>query len=442
MIGRQIKDELTGFYASLLYTASVYCFIISGTFILPDAPQLFFWLISLYLLVNLVQEKEQSAINRKLLYLGTSIGFAMLSKYQSVFLWIGAFLYFLIFNRYVLKKRALYFSILISVIIFSPVIWWNIDNHFISYTYQGGRVNTFSSGVHAKYLLTELAGEFFYNNPVNFILVIIALMAAFREKEFISNDSIRVLLCLSLPLIAIVLFLSLFNPTLPHWTGPAYLSLILIAAAWLSSKQYRTVIPRQIAASIAFLLLTVVLGITQINYGLINFNKRTDNNRKQTLGKHDPSLDMFGWRQLKQKFSLILSKNDSIFKVNEQRTSYSELQTLNAELICPDAPIVSTKWFPAANLDYYVAQPLRKNLFVIGDLEAIHKYFWINKSRGGLKKLTDAWFINMSNNYTDPQEAFGSVFLEIIPSDTIPIIRNNHIVKYAFIYKLRNYSPE
>ena len=38
LIGKHVKNEQTGFYAALLYTASVYVFVITGIFILPDTP--------------------------------------------------------------------------------------------------------------------------------------------------------------------------------------------------------------------------------------------------------------------------------------------------------------------------------------------------------------------------------------------------------------------
>ena len=37
-IGKELKDDLTGWRAALLYTASIYAFVITGVFILPDTP--------------------------------------------------------------------------------------------------------------------------------------------------------------------------------------------------------------------------------------------------------------------------------------------------------------------------------------------------------------------------------------------------------------------
>ena len=46
LIGKQVKNEQTGFYAALLYTASVYAFVITGIFILPDTPLSVFSLLA------------------------------------------------------------------------------------------------------------------------------------------------------------------------------------------------------------------------------------------------------------------------------------------------------------------------------------------------------------------------------------------------------------
>ena len=48
-LGRLIKNERTGWYAALLYTASVYATILTGTFILPDTPLGTFYLTALLL---------------------------------------------------------------------------------------------------------------------------------------------------------------------------------------------------------------------------------------------------------------------------------------------------------------------------------------------------------------------------------------------------------
>ena len=47
-IGKELKDALTGLYSALLYTASIYAFVITGIFIMPDTPLMLFWLLAVW----------------------------------------------------------------------------------------------------------------------------------------------------------------------------------------------------------------------------------------------------------------------------------------------------------------------------------------------------------------------------------------------------------
>jgi 4-amino-4-deoxy-L-arabinose transferase-like glycosyltransferase len=51
-IGKELKDETTGLLAALLYTASIYAFVITGVFILPDTPMSLFWLLAFWMLIR------------------------------------------------------------------------------------------------------------------------------------------------------------------------------------------------------------------------------------------------------------------------------------------------------------------------------------------------------------------------------------------------------
>ena len=227
LIGRQINDALTGFYAALLYTSSFYCFILCGLFILPDAPQVFFWLLTLYFLTIALPDTSCSQKSRRfIIYAGASIGLALLSKYHSIFLVARMIIYVLVYNRNWLRTREFYIAFLLSGLIFLPVIFWNMENDFVSFTFHENRVGVSKSGVQPIFFLTELIGQIFYNNPVNVVIILAALIALIRKKEFLDNTQVRLLLWTSLPLVLVIITFSLFRSTLPHWTGPGYLGFI------------------------------------------------------------------------------------------------------------------------------------------------------------------------------------------------------------------------
>lgn len=421
LIGKQMRDEITGFYAALLYTASLYAFIIAGVFILPDTPQLTFWLLGVYSLLRSVVQPVNRKTKNMLLLSGLWLGLALLSKYTSVFLLVGAFLFVLLYNRQWLSEKELYFSAMIAFILFSPVVLWNVDNDFISFTFQSDRVGIFDAGFRGDFFLTELGGQMLYNNPVNYLLGIVAVIAFLRRKITINPHHGNMILFLSLPLILVFLFFSLFRHTLPHWTGPAWTTIIFLSAAFIREIRVRKgrngLFPPVIVSSLALMLIVVTLGVMQVRGGIL-FSDTSEG--EEDFGRKDVSLDMYGWRQLSGEFDHILDKEKELHNID------------------PGSPVISHRWFPAANIDYYLASPNGLNVLGLGSLDGLHKYAWITLDRGGFQIGMDAWYITVSRDFRDPVTMYGPYFSEIELAYTIPISRNRKHVMNAFIYYLKD----
>lgn len=420
LIGKQIKNEQTGLYAAFLYTASIYAFVITGIFILPDTPQNLFWFLALLMFVKTFQNKQNQS-SKFLILAGLFTGLSMLSKYTGVFLWVGVGLYILLFDRKWFKKPSLYISVLISVICLFPVIYWNIENHFASFAFHGNRVGLSDTHLRFDLIGTELLGEFLYNNPFNYILIIIALVAICKKQKYLNSNIQQLFLLMALPMIGIFWFVALFRATLPHWTAPAFNILIFVSAAFLSDKnpirENKIKIPFLIKASTILLAIILIIGCLEIKTGFIPM---PDNQPYHRLGKNDFTLDMYGWRNLKGDFAKV--RNEKIVQGLMKETD----------------GLVSENWFPLSNIDYYVANPLGINAYGLGNLEKIHKYLWINEIRGGLQIGNDYWFLTNSRDYKNPNDVFKGMFSEIITADTIEITRCGKPAKRYFVFLLKD----
>ncbi|RPI15915.1 MAG: phospholipid carrier-dependent glycosyltransferase [Ignavibacteriae bacterium] len=418
--GKKIKDERTGFYAAILYTASLYFFIITGVFIQPDTPMVFFWLITIFLFTEIFLKNEKTRKQRTFLLLaGLSIGLGMLSKYHSVYLWASIGAYILLYDRHWLKVKELYLAVLISVICFIPVIIWNIQNDFISFTFQSERIDVFKSGLQFNYFFQELSGQIFYNNPVNFIIILIALINI-RKIKYLEKNKMRLLILTGLPLILMFLLFSLFRNTLPHWSGPGYITLIILASAYLSNlyEKKSSLIPLSNKISLSVLILIIVFGVVEINFGIIPLSG--ESNAKPTeLGKNDVTLDMYGWKQAGEKFK----------QINDR-----EVKTGN---ISPNAQLFAHKWYNASHIDYYMAEPVNKITFALGRLDEIRNLNRINKKRGDITIVQEGYYISPSRDFKDPNEVCGSLFRTIVPIDTIRIERSGKIAENIFVYRLK-----
>jgi len=417
LIGTKIKNEKTGLYAAFLFTGSIYCSIISGFSLTPDAPLLFFWLLATSLMIDFLSATEiTSSERRKMLWFGLVAGFAMLSKYQGAFLWIAVFVYVGLFNRRWLKEFSFWIAGIISAICLLPLVFWNVQNEFISFTFHTARVAP-AWEFRLDYFLTEIFGQVAYNNPVNYVLIVVALIAFLKGRKFIELHHGKILVISAIPLWLIFTGFSLFRSTLPHWTAPAFLPLILIAAAFWSGQPEKKFF--WIKFPSFFLGGLVVFALWLINYSPLPLGKKSE---VKNFGEDDFTQDLYGWGQVSRAFKEFAKKEEA------------------AGTMLKDAGIISYKWFPAAHIDFYIAQPLRRKLFAIGEMNDIHKYAWINNYRGGLAKGEDYYHVAVSNVYKDPNDLFGNYFEKIEPVDTIEVKRGDKTIRYAFFYRLKNYN--
>lgn len=103
-----------------------------------------------------------------------------------------------------------------------------------------------------------------------------------------------------------------------------------------------------------------------------------------------------------------------------------------------NAPIISYRWFPAANYSYYAARGTDRYVLATGDTSAIHKFVWINQLHGGFKLNSDAWYITSSRDFRHPDLLPNLYYAKVFPPDTIPVKRMGKPVYYFYIYRLKN----
>jgi hypothetical protein len=419
-IGSFIRNERTGWFAALLYTSSLYCSIIAGTFILPDSPQMIFWLWSILLVLKIKAAHQQNKPLLALwLWFGIAAGICVMCKVHGAFLWFGVGMYALFIDRKWLSMKAMYIAAIISIAIASPILIWNIQNNFITYTYHGNRVALQNAGFNIESLSREILGSFFYNNPINFILV---WGAIFQLKKLDADRKLaRLILLLGLPLVLVLIGVSFFRDTFPHWSGPGYSCLLLLAAIRLDTKiSLPNLMPKILKASLALIFVVAISGI-----GLIQFYPGTlSTNQGNNLGEGDFTLDMYGWQQ----FGI---KMDSLYKADTAQ-----------HLMQASSQILIHKWFPAAHIDFYVASKTKQTTYALGKLTNLHHYYWLNAYKpSSLKQHDDAYCIMPSNNFDEAVlNYYKQQFESALPTLTIPIYRSGVLSKQYFVYRLKSYK--
>lgn len=423
-IGTFIRNERTGWYAALLYNASIYSCIIAGTFILPDSPQVVFWLAGLYYMVMLVQRTAEGKTISPWTWvmIGVLNGLCIMCKVHGIFLWGGLGVYILLYQRTLLASPWLYVSAFITAAIISPIIIWNVQNQFVTWNYHSNRVEVTAFSLDTDSFLQTIFGQLFYNNPLNVIAITIAVIYAGR-RVLLQQATQRLLLLCGLPIIIITTGVSLFRSVLPHWSGPGFLTLHFLAAAWFDStagaSEKSADKTHWLLKAATVLIVVVVVG----GLALIRLLPGTIGSKDQeSYGETDFTLDLYGWRQFGAAFT-------NWYQQQEQ-----------AGVLQPGIKIVCNKWFPAAHEEYYIARKTNSPVIGLGDINDLHHYAWLNRWRPSLQKEENALCIVPSNYPDNPAATYGKWFASAELIHTFAESRGGKNCRFFRIYLLKGYK--
>ncbi|MCX5657998.1 MAG: glycosyltransferase family 39 protein, partial [Candidatus Omnitrophica bacterium] len=150
---RNMFDKKTAFQTVLFISLLPLFFFVAGFFIMPDVPLLAAWAGALFFL------ERALLADRRLAWWGVGIcfGLGMFSKYTIVLLGLAILLFILLdkpSRRWLLCSEP-YVAMILAVIIFTPVIFWNANNNWASFFFQS--IRRFSAG--PKFSLPTLIGS-------------------------------------------------------------------------------------------------------------------------------------------------------------------------------------------------------------------------------------------------------------------------------------------
>jgi len=137
LTGKELYNHRAGVIAAIIFNL-LPTFFGGGMFLVPQLLLFLFWSLSFYLLVKIVKTGKA----QYWYLLGIYAGLGLLSDYIMGLFFIGTLIFLLISkeNRSWLLKKEPYIGALLSLIIFSPVIIWNLKLGFTPLFYWGGKM--------------------------------------------------------------------------------------------------------------------------------------------------------------------------------------------------------------------------------------------------------------------------------------------------------------
>jgi undecaprenyl-diphosphatase len=337
-LGRELSNKIVGASSALLFQV-IPLYTTFGVIFTIDSPFVFFWVLSLYLFYK-ATERQNLTANRRMLdaeqnngvscaepldsrktqastrywvLLGFAIGLGLLTKYIMVF-FIGCAFLFLVFSergRKILRTSSPYLSLLISLFIFSPVIFWNARNGWITVKHTAGQAHIAEGLRISLYSLLDFVGsQLGVITPILFILLIIALC---RRDD---GQKRAFLLWFSLPVIVFFTLKSIQGKVQANWAMTGYITgIIAFSEVFIIPwKRHSRRVKSLIIGAITLSLL-----VSSVAFYPSKFHIPL---------KLDPSARLRGWKELGKTISVIEAdthKKGNVFIFSDSYQTSSEL---------------------------------------------------------------------------------------------------------------------
>ena len=275
--GSRVAAIMIGFFTSLFLYKLIYdieqkskeaflavvalhaSFLFNALFLMLMPDTLLFLLILPLIFTVIKLEKENSLY--QWILLGALLGLAGLSKYTAVLFVIPIVLYFITKKRYELfYTPKIIPAIVVAFIIISPVIIWNMQNHWSSFLYQSDHV-VGENGMNLKAFLNSIGAQFGAYNPFLFPVAFYGLYKALTNK----NSTLYLSGLFGLVLILFFSYASLYKTALPHWSALFYMLFIPIGSYYIlqTSKQ------KYLKFAITFGLIISAIAYAELGFKII-----------------------------------------------------------------------------------------------------------------------------------------------------------------------------
>src|ERR1700761_7919589 len=239
LVTRKLFTAKAGFWAVAVMNLSAVFTVAIACWFQPDAPLMFFWLASIYFIVLLMFGRENESMeeirNSRRTWLlwimtGVCLGLATLSKYHVLFIFAGVFL-FVGTNkdqRHWLWHPGPYLAVLITLIFAIPVLWWNYNNNWASFVFQGARAGTGKKfALHFDWFFRSIGGQALWLLPWIWVPTIRELYRSFVNRLLSKAYSFTFWLSI-LPIVfftVVTLWADLQYHF--HWQAPGYMMLFI-----------------------------------------------------------------------------------------------------------------------------------------------------------------------------------------------------------------------
>jgi 4-amino-4-deoxy-L-arabinose transferase-like glycosyltransferase len=236
---------------------------------------------------------------------GGAFGLALLGKYAAIYSLVGIGLFWMFDRvaggRHVSPASLLVFAIAMAIAA-SPNLLWNLANDFTTVRHLGDNANLDRQSHDPLNSLRFLGAQFATAGPLVFTL----MFGILKDGR---DPVARLLLCLSLPVIAIIMVQAFLSEANANWAMAAMPALVVWLAGWLAGEESPRARVGMAALIINATLSVVILAVTLAG----------------SLGPLTPGSDplrrLRGWSQLASDSAAALTGHDATTIIADRRAA-------------------------------------------------------------------------------------------------------------------------
>lgn len=230
-IGRELGGSRAGLWAAILYAVAP-AFVLAGVFILPDGPLEMGSAFAVLWLVRITKADARAPFGHWILA-GLGLAVALASKYQAGLIPISALVFVALspLGRRWFLSPGLYAASVIGLIGLVPVLLWNSQNAWASFTFHSGRTG---DGLSLGNFGVMVLGQALYLLPPVIIFAIIGIKRGLDRNR---PEMLLVSLIALGPIVGFNIIYLMSESSFPHWTMPGWLFALPLAGIWLAERE-------------------------------------------------------------------------------------------------------------------------------------------------------------------------------------------------------------
>jgi len=219
---------------TVLLTHVVPLFVGGSVLMTIDPPMFFCWALATYFAAGAIFEGRRW----NWILAGLFVGVGFLAKYALMAWFVGLLLYLILYGREQLKAAWPWIAFIVACVPTTPVVAWNVQHGGASIWHVAHQTGA-TGGKLSHGNFAELIGsQIMVVGPVIAIWMVCGIARAVGKSgvDDPHRRKLQFLVCIGLPFFVFTAIISLFAKAQVNWPAPAYFTLIILAAYFLSTR--------------------------------------------------------------------------------------------------------------------------------------------------------------------------------------------------------------